>query len=387
MSVNFNKLHQAILKKKTLLGVGPMSQNIIDSSIEISDKFNIPIMLIASRRQIDSEIFGGGYVNNWSTKNYAKYILKKQKKNNIFLARDHGGPWQNQREIDSKISLSEAMKKSKISFEEDILNNFSLIHIDTSVSLKKNVPFNDAMERLFELYEHCYFFAKKNKKKILFEVGTEEQNGSTSNLEGLELTLNKIKNFCKKNKLPLPTFVVVQSGTKVMEMKNIGSFEWPTRIKNEIPIEIHLLKTLEICNRNEVYMKEHNADYLSTDSLNWHPKIGIHAANVAPEFGVAETKKLIEILKNNNLKNELNDFLRISYDSMKWKKWMIKDSAASDYEKSLISGHYIFSNKEFLHLKKKIEISLKKKKINLNHELKSAIKCSIMRYLKSFRLI
>ena len=62
-----------------------------------------------------------------------------------------------------------------------------------------------------------------------------------------------------------------------MEMKNIGSFEWPTRIKNEIPIEIHLLKTLEICNRNEVYMKEHNADYLSTESLNWHPKIGIHA--------------------------------------------------------------------------------------------------------------
>ena len=54
------------------------------------------------------------------------------------------------------------------------------------------------MERLFELYEHCYFFAKKIKKKILFEVGTEEQNGSTSNLEGLELTLNKIKNFCKK---------------------------------------------------------------------------------------------------------------------------------------------------------------------------------------------
>ena len=66
---------------------------------------------------------------------------------------------------------------------------------------------------------------------------------------------------------------------------------------------------------------------------------------------------------------------------------MINDSTASDYEKSLISGHYIFSNKEFLHLKRKIETSLKKKKINLNQELKSAIKYSIMRYLKSFRLI
>ena len=45
-------------------------------------------------------------------------------------------------------------------------------------------------------------------------------------------------------------------------------------------------------------MKEHNTDYLTDESLRWHPKIGIHAANVAPEFGVSETLSLIKILKN-----------------------------------------------------------------------------------------
>ena len=34
-------------------------------------------------------------------------------------------------------------------------------------------------------------------------------------------------------------------------------------------------------------MKEHNTDYLSTDSLKWQSRLGILAANVAPEFGVA----------------------------------------------------------------------------------------------------
>ena len=48
-------------------------------------------------------------------------------------------------------------------------------------------------------------------------------------------------------------------------------------------------------------MKEHNTDYLSNDSLKWHPKLGIHAANVAPEFGVEETKAFIQLLKNNKL--------------------------------------------------------------------------------------
>ena len=53
-------------KKCTLLGVGPMSKNCIDAAIEIANDEHIPIMLIASRRQIDSEELGGGYVNNWT---------------------------------------------------------------------------------------------------------------------------------------------------------------------------------------------------------------------------------------------------------------------------------------------------------------------------------
>ena len=74
------------LKKKrcTLLGAGPMSLNCVDSVIELSDKFNVPIILIASRRQIDSEYFGGGYVNNWDTKNFSKYIKTKNKKKRLF---------------------------------------------------------------------------------------------------------------------------------------------------------------------------------------------------------------------------------------------------------------------------------------------------------------
>ena len=34
--------------------------------------------------------------------------------------------------------------------------------------------------------------------------------------------------------------------------------------------------------------------------MQWHPRLGIHAANVAPEFGVAETRALINILEKNN---------------------------------------------------------------------------------------
>ena len=67
--MNTKKLKNFIRKKKcTLLGVGPMSTNCVDASIELANYYNLPLFLIASRRQVDSKEFGGGYVNNWTTK-------------------------------------------------------------------------------------------------------------------------------------------------------------------------------------------------------------------------------------------------------------------------------------------------------------------------------
>ena len=86
----------------TLLGVGPMSVNCVDATIELANQYSVPIMLIASRRQIDSIDFGGGYVNNWDTKSFAEYVRKHDKGKYIVLARDHGGPWQSSVEVEKK---------------------------------------------------------------------------------------------------------------------------------------------------------------------------------------------------------------------------------------------------------------------------------------------
>ena len=83
----------------------------------------------------------------------------------------------------------------------------------------------------------------------------------------------------------------------------------------------------------------------------------------------------------------LDKFLEISYNSRKWEKWMIKNSNASNFDKSVISGHYIFSNPDFINLKKELEFELKKKSINLDTFLKNEVKKNILRYLINFRMI
>ena len=129
-------------------------------------------------------------------------------------------------------------------------------------------------------------------------------------------------------------------------------------------------------------MKEHNTDYLSTESLKWQPRLGIHAANVAPEFGVAETRAFVSILQKNGCISLLDEFIKISYDSKKWKKWMLEDTAADDFDRAIIAGHYVFATDQCIALKTEA-----KSKINgLDDYLKNAVKESIFRYINAFNL-
>jgi len=382
------RLQSFIDKRRcTLLGVGPMSVNCVDATIELANEHEVPILMIASRRQIDSEEFGGGYVNGWTTEAFARYVLDKDKKGKILLARDHGGPWQSIKEIDENLGLRRAMDSAKSSYCADIKAGFQVLHIDPSIDIHGSPDVDEVLDRVFDLYEFCWSQAQQARQEIIFEVGTEEQSGSTNSQEELDYTLSAIKKFCKQNKFPEPTFVVIQCGTRVMEMRNIGSFDSPVRVANEIPAEIQLPKMIEICNRHGIFMKEHNTDYLSDEGLQWHPRLGIHAANVAPEFGVAETKALVNVLESNGLSKIAECFLKIAYDSCKWNKWMLANSTATDRDRSFIAGHYVFSKPEVQELKKEAAKELKQKDINLDAYLKQHLKQSIMRYLRNFRLV
>jgi len=382
-----SKINDFIKKKNcTLLGVGPMSLNCVDAVCEIANEHLIPLMLIASRRQVDSNKMGGGYVNNWTTEEFAKYVKLNDKKDMVLLSRDHGGPWQNNLEIEKKFDLKQAMSSAKDSYLTDIQSGFKILHIDPSIDPHNNTTTDIILDRVYELYEFCSEEALRNNKEVIFEIGTEEQSGSTNTPDELEYTIEKVNNFCDNNNFQRPSFVVIQSGTRVAEMRNIGSFDSEIRVKNELAAEIQVPRMIEICERNNIWMKAHNTDYVSNEALQSHPKLGIHAVNIAPEFGVIESKSIVKILSENNLNNLRDKFLQLSFESNKWSKWMVKDSDASDYEKSIIAGHYVFSKPECCEIFSEARKNLEKKNFSFDNYVKDAVKQSIMRYIKHLNL-
>jgi len=378
---NLNKIKELISRRITLLGAGPMSKFSVDAIIELSNFYNLPIAIIPSRRQIECRELGGGYVENWSTEEFAQYVRLKDKGSNVLLSRDHCGPWQleqlNKNGLPS--TLEEEINLVKISIAADVKAGFDLIHIDPSLGFKHGLNKNEVREIVYELINFCETI---RTSEILYEIGTEEQVYSSS--DDVESELKMIINDLKDKSLPIPVFYVQQTGTKVIERRNVGNFDNPLDSKGFLPASFNLPRVTKLCELNGVWLKEHNADYLSDKALRWHRRFGIHAANVAPEFGYIETQTLI------NLANKTSsvDLVKIMVDKVnelgKWKKWMLENSDSNEFEKMLIAGHYHFSENWHIEWRSELRTRLKKIDIDLDNYVYCEVKKSINRYLECF---
>jgi fructose/tagatose bisphosphate aldolase len=340
-----NKLDKFDLKGATLLGVGPMSFNCVDATIELANRHQIPILLIASRRQVEYLAMGGGYVTD--TETLANYVKDRDEGGYVILARDHGGPWQGTNEKD--LTHSQAMGGALISYGADIAAGFDVIHIDPSL---KSRPLEEIVKDVKYLYNNCEIMAKEAGREIIYETGTEEHSGQISDLESFEWFVKEIKKDCPKVR-----FVVGNMGLHVKEMGNVGTFD-----------EKQAKNLVKICNENGLLLKGHNTDYVGTTVLKKHKRLGIHSANVAPEFGVAETLELQNILPE----SEWEKFVDIAYESKKWEKWMVDDTPDKEW-KAIIAGHYVFNHPE-------VKALMEPHK----DRLKDAVKKNILTYLKAF---
>ena len=61
------------------------------------------------------------------------------------------------------------------------------------------------------------------------------------------------------------------------------------------------------------------------------------------------------------MKDLYDEFIKISFESNKWKKWIIKNSQTTNLDKAIICGHYIFSSNQFKDLKLKQKKFCKRK--------------------------
>jgi len=344
----------------TLLGIGPMSPRVIRAALELAQDKRFPVMFIASRNQVDSSRFGGGYIRGWDQKEFASNVEEIAQQVGFtglyYLCRDHGGPWQRDEEYGSKLPYDEAMHRARESYLDDLLAGFDIIHIDpTKDPHQRSLSLSEVADRAVALIE----FLEKEKtvrgieKQISYEVGTEETKGGLISGGDFDWFLREITEKLTTRHLPGPDFIVGQTGTLVKLGRNVGRFS------AENASELAM-----IARRYGVGFKEHNADYLDESQLRDHPRAGITAANVAPEFGHIETRAYIELadlekeaFKRGRLSLKPSRFQSVLetavIESGRWEKWLTDEfNSIADLRRCrerfdatiAACGHYVFDD-------------------------------------------
>ena len=294
--------------------IGPMSKNVVDSVIEYCNENNVNIGLIPSRRQIEVGTLGGGYVNNWTTKEFCEYVRSKTDK--ILLVRDHGGDNQGNIEDNGSESLTEDCKY------------FDVIHIDP---WKKYQDLGWGILRTEDLINYCF----KLNPNLYFEIATEEAIRPFTT-EDLNNMLDYLKRRLEPEVFERIKYLVIQSGTALKGSENIGTYN-----------QDRLIEMVKVAKKWNLIAKEHNGDYLSNELIKAKFEAGLDCINIAPEFGQIETKEWMGVL--HEYPQIVDKFYKICLESKKWVKWVSEDFKPEENKEELIKicGHYVFSTPEF----------------------------------------
>tara|TARA_R100000234_G_scaffold29754_1_gene17306 strand:- start:634 stop:1569 length:936 start_codon:yes stop_codon:yes gene_type:complete len=296
--------------------IGPMSKNVVDAIIEFGGDFGF----IPSRRQVD---YNGGYVNNWTTGEFATYVNGR-----VPIQRDHGG-----------VGQGYAPDNGINSFIHDSMY-FDIIHIDPWK------VYQDYGEGLQETINNINFIYLRNSE-IKFEIGTEESIRRFEDYE-LQNLLRRLESELMPKIFDNIEYAVVQSGVglDLGKQTNTGTFD-PDRLE----------KMVSICKKFGKKSKEHNGDYLSNKEYKDRFDLGLDSINIAPEFGQLETLCYLD-----EMGDDIEDYYQICYDSKRWEKWVDNDFVPEDNKKELIKicGHYVFSDERFIEIKPEIDIKIKK---------------------------
>jgi D-tagatose-1,6-bisphosphate aldolase subunit GatZ/KbaZ len=347
----------------TLLGIGPVSELTVEAALEVCREQECPCIFIASRNQVESRELGYGYLmGGMDQQGFIRLIRRKQReagyRGPLYVCRDHGGPWQRNAELESRLPVAEAMELAQRSFAADIRAGFNYLHIDPT---KCPHPFDpqELVSWTVELERFCEQTRRAaGVRPVDYEVGAEDIQGGLTAESAFEGFLAQLTQRLSAAGLPLPTCIVGQTGTLTRLDRNVGRFD---RRK--------AAGLAAIAARHGIGFKEHNTDYLSAASCRLHPELGITGANVAPEFGLAETDALLQLcqleekLPREGWLAEGQDsgfrelLLRKSFEQTPWLKWVTPEIKALPRERvagdgalraliGRVCGHYLAGDAE-----------------------------------------
>lgn len=306
------------------LGISAVSLRVVDATAVYAETKRVPLMVIASRNQVEDDGLGSGYCG--LTRRELVERVRSQSPTYTFVCRDHGGPYL--ADADAGLPRAVAADRARESLRRDVDAGFDLLHVDWSRSGGDIVA--EARERIPELLDRA------GTRKPAFEVSVATVDGGVDDPRRFAKTFEQLADLA-----PAIEFASGRTGSLVRGMYQSGSFDYTcaTRIA-------------AIAHELGMRFKEHNVDYSACSEVRVRTYAGVDAINIGPELAVLETRVLARLAALHGASVELDALFAAASASGRWRKWTSETSQPRT--RALLAAHYCHGTDEYEALIKKL---------------------------------
>lgn len=383
----------------TLLGVCPMSEEIIEAAVrEAASVEEFVPMFIATPRQVDAD---RGYTG-WSQDQLVNFIDETAAAADytgpIVVARDHGGPYQSMRDRgDSEVPLETAMTYAEELFVQDLESGFDILHVDATEDSTTDdiLDLEEVARRTTRLIDYIESHREsEGYSPVYYEVGTEEITGGMTRPSDFErfiqLLHQSLEDAGREDVVDQLLFIVGQIGT-TMQINMENSFN-PTKARD-----------LEnISSDHDLFLKVHYTDWLDNSELSQFPELGIGAANVGPEFAAAMVEGFDSLedieqehVEESSRSNFMEIFTETAVRDTPWKKFAPDDLSESNRDEfvrehrrdiAYCVGRYVFNDPAVREARQTLyeNVRPEMEDTSPNEHVVETVQEAIHRYVKSF---
>lgn len=388
--------------KRTLLGICPMSGEIIAATLREAAAESFVPMFIATPRQVDAD---RGYTG-WSQDELRSVIDERAAQEGYdgpyILARDHGGPYQSMRDRgDASVSPDEAMEYAKELFFDDLAAGFDILHVDATedATTEEILPLETVADRTVELINAIEAERRANDyDPVYYEVGTEEIEGGmtdpTSFEEYIQLISSKLAAAELHDVEDRLLFIVGQVGTTMrIDMTNQFDADQASTLVGR-------------AGSHGLHLKVHYTDWLDDDTLSQFPGWGIGGANVGPEFAAAIVDALAELTeKEREIATEasgvtpsgfMGTFEDATIEDGTWTKFAPDDLTADEratfveeHRRNIATcvGRYVFNDPAVVDAREQLYETIEMQTtLDPNEHVIETVQAAIHRYVEAFNL-
>ena len=329
------------------LGLSAVSERVVDAVADYAEQHRIPLMLIASRNQVDDDLPDGGYCGLSRMELVAR--VRRRSPTYTFVCRDHGGPYF--AADDDGLSPTAASERARGSLRQDVDAGFDLVHVDWSRSGGDVV--GETRELIAELVDRAA------PQEIAFEVSVAETDGSVDHPIDFARTFERFADLA-----PVIEFAAARTGSLVRSAYQAGSFDYSAA--KEIVAFAHRLG---------MRFKEHNVDYSPCKDLRMRTLAGVDAINIGPELGVLETRILARLASLHGATPELEALFAVAAASGRWRKWTVRTPASR--MQALLAAHYCHATSEYRALIEKLD-----RRVDVDATIRSKLSARIDAYVR-----